>query len=227
MTKGAAQTLLTDETDLLDRARNKDRAAITQIIRQQNQRLYRIARSIVRDDDEAEDVLQESYIRAFSNLETFRGESQFSTWLTRIIINEALGRLRRRRPTLDPNAIEDNASMAAQVIPFPNASPKLDPETILAQRELSMLLERTIDGLPAEFRTILVARAIEGMSTEETADLFGLLPQTVKTRLHRARQLVKHEMRKHIGPALGNAFPFAGRRCERLARIVLERLHLD
>jgi RNA polymerase sigma-70 factor (ECF subfamily) len=216
-----------EDADLLDRARRRDRAAITEIIRQQNRRLYRIARSIVRDDNEAEDVLQEGYAHAFTNLDSFRGESQFSTWLTRIVINEALGRLRRRRPTIDLDILEKSAGTEAQIIPFPNASPRLDPETTLAQREMSLLLERAIDALPAEFRTILVARVIEGMSIDETAELFGLLPQTVKTRLHRARHLVKQEMKKHVGPVLGNAFPFAGRRCERLTRAVLARLGLD
>jgi RNA polymerase sigma-70 factor (ECF subfamily) len=114
----------------------------------------------------------------------------------------------------------------AEIIPFPNANPQIDPETAVAQRELRALLERAIDELPESFRTVLVARLIEGMSVEETADLFGIVPETVKTRLHRARRLLRDAMEKHIGPAMGDAFPFAGRRCERVAENVLARLGL-
>jgi RNA polymerase sigma-70 factor (ECF subfamily) len=215
-----------EEAELLRRARGRDRHAIRLIIQHHNQRLFRIARSIVRDDSEAEDVLQEAYCNAFANLATFRGESQLGTWLARIVMNEALGRLRRRRPTVELTAVEASPALAAQIIPFPNATPQLDPETTMAQCEIRVLLERAIDDLPDAFRTVLVARLIEGMSIEETAELFGILPETVKTRLHRGRRLLKLEMEKHIGPLLGDAFPFAGRRCERLTETVLQRLGL-
>ena len=213
-----------DEAELLKRARGKDRHAIRLIIQRHNQRLFRIARSIVRNDSEAEDALQEAYCNAFANLGTFRGEAQFGTWLARIVMNEALGRLRRRGRTVELTVVEENPGLAAQIIPFPNSAPHLDPETSMAQGEIRMLLERAIDDLPDAFRTVLVARLIEGMSTEETAELLGELPETVKTRLHRGRRLLKLEMEKHIGPLLGNAFPFAGRRCERLTEAVLDRL---
>jgi RNA polymerase sigma-70 factor, ECF subfamily len=215
-----------DEAELLIRARGKDRHAIRLIIQRHNQRLFRVARSIVRDDGEAEDVLQEAYCNAFANLETFRGECQLGTWLARIVMNEALGRLRRQRPAVELAAMEENPRLAAQIIRFPNANSQLDPETTMAQREIRLLLERAIDDLPEAFRTVLVARLIEGMSIEETADLFGILPETVKTRLHRGRRLLKLKMEKHIGPLLGDAFPFAGRRCERLTEAVLNRLGL-
>jgi RNA polymerase sigma-70 factor, ECF subfamily len=227
MTEQARQQLVTNEAELVERARRKDCAAVRLIIKQQNQRLYRIARSIVRDDSEAEDVLQEAYIHAFSHLDAFRGEARLGTWLARIVINEALTCLRRRRPTTDIGLVVESPAMAAQIIRFPNANPQLDPETIMAQREIRTLLERAIDRLPEAFREVLVARLVEGMSIEETAELFGILPQTVKTRLHRARALLRREMEKHIGPALGDAFPFAGRRCERLTDNVLARLGLS
>jgi len=215
-----------DEAELIEQARRRDPAAARQIIRQHNQRLYRIARSIVRDDSEAEDVLQEAYARAFMSLDAFRGEARFGTWLARIVMNEALGRLRGRRATVALDTVGETLGLEAQIIPFPHANPELDPETTVAQRELGALLERAIDELPDAFRTVLVARLIEGMSIEETAELFGILPETVKTRLHRARRLLKDEMEKHIGPAMGNAFPFRGRRCERLTDKVLTRLGL-
>jgi RNA polymerase sigma-70 factor (ECF subfamily) len=141
-------------------------------------------------------------------------------------MNEALGRLRRRKPTLDFDQIAKAQKPGAEIIRFPAANPELDPETAMAQREIRALLERAIDALPEAFRTVLVARLIEGMSIEETAALFGIRPETVKTRLHRARRLLKQEMEKHVGPVLGDAFPFAGRRCERLTDAVLSRLGL-
>ena len=213
-----------DEAQLIERARQNDGAAIRLIIKQQNRRLYRIARSIVRDDSEAEDALQEAYVRAFSNLESFRGEARLSTWLARIVINEALACLRGRRRATDIDLLAERPALSAEVIPFPF---DLDPETTMAKREIRALLERAIDELPEAFRGVVVARLVEGMSVEETAELFGILPQTVKTRLHRARALLKREMEKHIGPVLGDAFPFAGRRCDRLTENVLTRLGLS
>lgn len=226
MVETALRQQAIEEADLVARARTRDRAAVKEIIQQHNQRLYRIARSILRDDGEAEDVVQEAYVRAFGSLDAFRGEARLGTWLSRIVINEALGRLRRRRPTveLDSMAVPPPE---AHVIPFPNARPQLDPETNMAQREIRVLLERAIDELPEAFRTVLVARLIEGMSVEETAELFGLVPETVKTRLHRARKLLKDEMTRHLGPVLGDSFPFGGRRCERLTGNVLARLGLN
>jgi RNA polymerase sigma-70 factor, ECF subfamily len=227
MAEYALQPVAADEAQLIERARHKDRAAIRQIIKQQNRRLYRLARSIVRDDSDAEDALQEAYVRAFSNLDAFRGEARIGTWLARIVINEALGCLRRRRPAVDIDLLAESPALSAQIISFPYANPELDPETTMAQREICALLERAIDKLPEAFRGVVVARLVEGMSVEETAELFGILPQTVKTRLHRARALLKREMEKHIGPVLGGVFPFAGRRCDRLTENVLTRLGLS
>jgi RNA polymerase sigma-70 factor (ECF subfamily) len=217
---------IADERQLVDRARQRDGEAVRLLIKQHNRRLYRIARGIVRDDADAEDVLQEAYVRAFAGLDGFRGDARFGTWLARIVINEALGCLRRRRPTIDFTLISDDAALSAQVIPFPSASRGKDPETTMAQSQFRALLERAIDKLPDGFREILIARLIEEMSVEETADVFGILPQTVKTRLFRARALLRAEMAKHIGVVLEDAFPFEGRRCERLTEAVLARLDL-
>jgi RNA polymerase sigma-70 factor, ECF subfamily len=215
------------DAELLNRVRSKDPHAIKLIIQRHNQRLFRIARSIVRNDSEAEDALQEAYCSAFANIETFRGEAQFGTWLARIVMNEALGRRRRQRPTMELTVMEERpGGIAAQIISFRNSA-LIDPETAMAQREIRALLECAIDDLPEAFRTVLVARLIEGMSIEETAELIGILPETVKTRLHRARRLLKRELEKHMGPMLGDAFPFAGQRCERLTEIVLDRLGLQ
>jgi RNA polymerase sigma-70 factor, ECF subfamily len=219
--------LTTDDDQLLERARHRDREAIRLIIKQHNQRLYRIARGIVRNDSDAEDVLQEAYVRAFAALDGFRGEAALGTWLARIVINEALGFVRRRRPVIDIGLIATNSTLYAQIIPFPDANRVPDPETTMVQSEIRVLLERAIDKLPSAFRDVLIARLVEGMSVAETAELFKIPSQTVKTRLFRARALLRAEMERHIGPVLGNVFPFAGARCERLTASVLARLGLS
>jgi RNA polymerase sigma-70 factor, ECF subfamily len=213
------------EAELIARALRRDEAAVRAIVQRHNRRLYRLARSIVRNDAEAEDVLQEAYLRAFANLATFRGESGLGTWLGRVVINEALGRLRRERPTVElTEQMEAGSAQSGEVIPFPGE--QIDPERIMAQRQIHSLLERAIDDLPDAFRTVLVARVIEDMSVEETAALLGLQPETVKTRLHRARKLVRQALEQQIGSALTEAFPFEGRRCERMADAVVARLDL-
>ena len=210
---------------MIRQAVRKDEAAIRAIIQQHNRRLYRVARSIMRDDADAEDVLQEAYLRAFSALAEFRGESTLSTWLTRIVVNEALQRLRRPGEAAAP--IEERAP-GAQVIPFPTCAQQSDdPERAMAQREICQLVEHAIDELPQEFRTVLVARVIEGMSVEETADALDLRPETVKTRLHRARRLLKAALAEHMGPLFSDVFPFDGKRCERIADVVVRRLNLS
>jgi len=178
-----------EEQDLIVRARRRDAAAIRTIVRQNNRRLFRVARSILKDDWEAEDAVQEAYVRAFTHLEEFEERSKLSTWLTRIVANEALGRLRRRRPALvDLDDLENVAAAEdGNVVPFPLNASQPDPERAMAQSEINSMLEKAIDALPDAFRTVLVARVIEEMSVEETAELYGLKPETVKTRLHRAR----------------------------------------
>lgn len=138
-------------------------------------------------------------------------------------MNEALGRLRRERPAMDLETFETQRT-EAQIIKFPQTVTSADPERTMAQREILQLVERATDKLPEIFRMVFMTRVIEGMSTEETADLLGLQPETVKTRLHRARRLVRDELDKQIGPVLMDAFPFAGRRCERMTNAVMQRL---
>jgi len=213
-----------DETDLVQLARQGEAAAFRAIMQRSNRRLYRIARAVMNDDSEAEDVVQESYVRGLTALTSFRGDSSLTTWLSRIVLNEAMGRLRRRRPTVDVDALEDRQALQGDIIPFPLTSREPDPERAIAQRQIKALLESAIDELPDSFRTVLMARAVEGMSIEETAELFDLKPETVKTRLHRARQLLRDALEKQIGPVLTDAFPFDGRRCERMTQAVLARL---
>lgn len=204
------------EMQLVGRALAREGGAFSTIVKMHNQRLYRIARSVVRNDSEAEDVVQEAYVRAFAHLGDFRGESSLATWLSRIVINEALGRLRKTRRTVAmPQRLQ------AEIIKFPLSD---DPERTMAQRQILELVERATDRLPDVYRTVFVARVIEGLSIEETAELLDVRPETVKTRLHRARVLVRKALADQIGPVLLDAFPFAGRRCERLTAAVMQRL---
>lgn len=208
---------------LVHLARARDEAAVRTLTGRYNRRLFRIARSILRNDGEAEDVVQETYVRAFTGLNMFRGDASFGTWLTRIAMNEALGRLRRRRPTVDWESYGENRSQA-EIINFPLSAASSDPERTMAQGEIRAVLERAIDDLPDAFRAVFVARIIEGMSVEETADLFGLRAETVKTRLHRARMQLRDTLEEQLGPALTETFPFGGRRCERMTEAVVRRL---
>ena len=210
------------DVQLVQLALQRDVSAFRTIMQRHNRRLYRMARSVVLNDSEAEDVVQESYVRAFIHLDQFRGDSSLATWLSRIVLNEALGRLRRRRPTVDLGTIENRAP--SQIISFPTT--QLDPERTMAQREIQSLVEQAIDGLPEAFRIVLVARIIEDMSIEETAELFGLRAETVKTRLHRARALLRNTLKLHVDSALTDAFPFAGQRCARTTSAVLLRFRL-
>ena len=212
-----------DDAELVRRARARDSAAFRTIIERHNRRLYRIARSILWNDSEAEDAVQEAYVNALTHLGGFRGDSSLATWLSRITMNEALGRLRRKRSAMDLETFEAQRT-EAQIIKFPQTATSDDPERIMAQREILQLVERATDNLPEIFRIVFMTRVIEGMSTEDTANLLGLQPDTVKTRLHRARRLVRDELDKQIGPVLLDAFPFAGRRCERMTNAVLQRL---
>jgi RNA polymerase sigma-70 factor (ECF subfamily) len=214
-----------DDAELVQRALARDDAAFRTIMERYNRRLYRIARSILRNDTEAEDAVQEAYVNAFAHLEGFRGDSSLATWLSRITMNEALGRLRRERPVVELDAFEAQRT-EAQIIQFPQTVTSGDPERTMAQREILQLVERATDNLPEIFRIVFITRVIEGMSVEETADLLGLQPKTVKTRLHRARRLVREQLDKQIGPVLMDAFPFAGRRCERMTSAVMQRLGL-
>lgn len=220
---GISAETRTSEAELVDRARARDETALRAIMQANNRRLYRLARGILRSDSEAEDVVQETYVRAFTHLDGFRGESGLSTWLSRIAINEALGRARSRKPHVELSAVPE-AALEAEIIRFPLSSATSDPEKSMAQREIQRVVEHAVDELPDVFRMVFIARVMEGMNVEETADLLGVKPETVKTRLHRARTMLRENVEKKIGPVVMDAFPFAGRRCARLTDAVLKRL---
>ena len=204
-----------DDAALLEQARQHKGAAFWLIIKRHNQRLYRVARAVLNDDTEAEDVVQETYVHALTHLAEFRAEARLSTWLTRIALNEALGRRRQRRLMVDVKAIEEMAP--------PFSAHQLDPEHGAALEQIRRLLEGAISGLPERYRIVFLMRDVEEMSIEETALLLDLRHQTVSTRLHRARKLLKHALGDRLATVFSDTFPFAGAPCDRLAQAILDR----
>ena len=216
-----------DEQALVRRAQQGQRGAFAAIMQRYNQRLFRMARGVVRDDHEAEDVLQEAYTRAFANFAGFRGESSLATWLTTITLNEARGRLRRQRNTVGLEAVEAAQQEGGRVIMFPSLTEGANPEAEAARAETRRLLERAVDELPEAFRVVFIMREVDGLSVEETARSLEIKPETVKTRLHRARRLLRESLDEKLGSAVKEAFPFLGARCNRITQSVLARLAPD
>jgi RNA polymerase sigma-70 factor (ECF subfamily) len=188
------------------------------LMRRHNERLYRAARAITRDDREAEDVMQQAYVNAFSNLRQFKGQSQFATWLTRIAINEALARLRRRGKY---EAFDDDLSNVETFMPW-NSAP--DPERQAFTGELRELLEWAVDGLPDGAREVFVLRDVEGLSTAETAASLGVSEDVVKTRLSRARAALRRSLLERAGATAPDAFRFYRPRCDAVVNAVLARI---
>lgn len=212
------------EAELVAFARQRRRGAFRVIIQRCNQRLFRVARAIMSDESEAEDVVQEAYTRAFARLDTFRGEASILTWLTRIVVNEARGRLRARRETVDIGGL-DIAADDPRVVAFPTAADET-PEAAAARVQIRHLIEQAVDALPENFREVFVLRDVEDCSIEETAAVLDVKPETVKTRLHRARKLLREALDEKIDAGMQGAFPFLGKRCQRMQDAVLARLQL-
>lgn len=195
-----------------------DVASFEVIMRRYNQRIFRVVRSILDDNHEAEDVLQDAYVRAFEHLDQFEWRSKFSTWLTRIAVYEATARRhRRRRLELIDMSDPENSHMLS-------LSDDRDAQDQASNRELGMILHRAVDNLPCELRTVLTLRLVEGLDTEETAECLGLTTANVKVRLHRARTLVQQEFDQHVGMEIRQLYQFDGERCNRIVRAVLARL---
>jgi RNA polymerase sigma-70 factor (ECF subfamily) len=211
------------EAELIAYVKAGHRDAFAALMRRGNQRLFRVARSIVRDESEAEDVLQEAYVTAFAKIAEFRGEASIFTWLTRIVINEARGRLRKRRKTVQLSELDAGRAEAGRVLVFPTACSG-DPERNAARAEARRLLERAVDELPEPFRLVFVMRDVEGASIAETSEALGVRRETVKTRLHRARRLLRQALDAQLATALTGAFPFLGARCQRITEAVLARV---
>jgi len=216
-----------DDFELAGRIARHDHAAFETLMRRHNGKLFRVARAILRDDAEAEDALQEAYLDAYRHMDEFRGGAQVATWLTRIVINEALMRLRRRKrdrvvvpfgdrrsPDHDPDPPE--ADVADETTESP-------PGAVL-RGELRRLLERRIDDLPVAFRTVFVMRDVDDLTVQETADCLAIPAATVRTRLFRARALLRESLARDLDAATAEVFGFAGQRCDRIVAGVLAAL---
>jgi RNA polymerase sigma-70 factor (ECF subfamily) len=218
-----AYAALSDD-ELVALARRGQREAFRHIMQRGNQRLFRVARAVLNDDAEAEDALQDAYTHAFAHLDGFRGEASVMTWMTRIVLNEAYARLRRRRSTVGMEQIEAAQQDEGRVLAFPSRYGAEDPATHVARAQLRELAEHAIEALPEPFRVVFVLREIEGCSVEETATALGIRAETVKTRLHRARRLLHEALHDSLAGALADAFPFLGPRCARITEAVLQRV---
>jgi RNA polymerase sigma-70 factor (ECF subfamily) len=205
---------------------SRDADAVRHVLACNNQRLFRAAWSILKDRSEAEEAVQAAYVSAFSSMDRFEGRSSLSTWLTRIVVNEALGRLRserRRRVRLEAEGVPvldayREKLMAGSETPSPDAA--------VAREQLRRLLEHAIGGLPEIFRTVFVLREIEGLSVEDTAEALTIPPATVKTRLLRARRKLQEALAPEVHEALTGTFPFAGGDCAAMTERVLRELRL-
>ena len=214
-----------DDHALAARIVGGDAAAFEIVMRRHNGALFRTARAILRDDADAEDALQEAYLAAYRNLGTFRGDARLSTWLTRIVINQALGRLRARRRDNVVGLHDDLGEPAGEAGgDAMDETPAASPETGTLRTQLRRLLEREIDALPLAFRTAFMLREVEEMPIDDVAASLEIAEATVRTRVFRARAMLRAALAEELDIATGEVFSFAGARCDRIVAAVLARL---
>ncbi|HEY4542390.1 MAG TPA: RNA polymerase sigma factor [Noviherbaspirillum sp.] len=213
------------DADLTQRIADGDPAAFELLMRRHNRPLYRTARSIVKDDAEAEDVLQDAYLLAYRGIGKYRGESSLATWLTRIVVNEAIARVRKANRRAEIIALDGTQEPDQQAgeTRMNEALPE-QPEEAAMRADARRLLEKKIDALPESFRTVFVLRALEEMSVEETAASLSIPEATVRSRFFRARSMLRESLSREFDVALGDAFGFDGARCDRIVARVLQRL---
>jgi len=193
------------DAEIVERVRAGETALFEILMRRHNQRIYRAARAVIKDEADTEDVMQQAYINAFTHLSQFQDRSQFSTWLTRITVHEALARRRKWKP-------EETSEDVMETL----TSPQPDPERQAYAAELRRVLEAAVDSLPETYRLVFMLRDIEGLSTSETAAGLELGDEAVKTRLHRARAMVRSAITERIGASTAEAFAFQAPRCDRV-----------
>ena len=205
--------LLPDE-ELVARIAGGEPALFELLMRRHNQRVYRAVRAVLGSEEEVEDVMQQAYLNAYSHLRQFAGEARFTTWLTRIAVNEALARRRR-----GASIVQGDDDMTMRI---PSGTP--DPEQQAAAAELRDVMQREIEALPAAFRTVFVLREVEGLSTAETAEALSISEDLVKTRLHRARGALRENLFRTAGITLGTLYEFGNARCDRVVANVMARI---
>jgi RNA polymerase sigma-70 factor (ECF subfamily) len=209
-----AETAIPD-ADVVARVLAGDSALFELLMRRYNRLLFRLARGIVRDDDEARDVVQAAYVRAYYHLDQFRGPAGFKAWLARIATNEALNRVRRRPANVDAEQ--------QHILALPDLV-TIEPETAASGRDLLRILQEAIDRLPEEFRQVFMLRGVEQLSIAETAELLDLNPNTVKTRFHRARRMLQELLQRKLDDVVRDTFPLGGQRCDAIVGAVLARI---
>jgi RNA polymerase sigma-70 factor (ECF subfamily) len=211
------------DADLARRVAAGDTAAFETLMRRHNRTLFRTARAILRDDAEAEEALQDAYLRAYQAIGGFRGEAKLSTWFARIVANEALERLRKRARRAEIVPLQSSTTLE-ELEQIPDTDMDKTPERSASRLEMRRLLEAQIDSLPDEYRAVFMLRAVEEMSVEETAAVLGIPPATVRSRLFRARSLLREGLAAKIDLACAEAFAFAGERCDRIVTTVMARI---
>ena len=216
----AAEKLLLNDEEVVSRVLDGDTAMFEVIMRRYNQRLYRVARAILRNDTEAEDVMQDAYVRAYKHLDQFEGKAKFATWLTRIAVHEALARKRRSARFEEPDAASELKGDPMDQF----ASPAPSPEQQASNAELRSLLENTIEELPESYRTVLMLRDVEQMSIAEAAEALQISEENVKVRLHRARAMVRKNLYARAGVEGTSTFQFHAVRCDRVVKNVFDRI---
>ncbi|HYM78579.1 MAG TPA: RNA polymerase sigma factor [Candidatus Dormibacteraeota bacterium] len=214
----AGAATLSDE-EVVERVLAGDAALYEVVMRRYNTRLYRVARAIVKNDGEAEDVMQDAYVRAFQHLGQFEGRAKFSTWLTRIAVHEALARARKARRFEDWDDMNENMQNEIGVAPLTS-----NPESETAAVEMSKILEQAIERLPEQYRAVVMMRDVEEMTTAETAECLSLTEENVKVRLHRAHGMLRKELYANAKISAVDAFPFHAPRCDRVVANVFARL---
>ena len=223
----AVTNLLSSEvtdTALAEGVAAGDPVAFEALMRRHNRILYRVARSILRDDAEAEDALQLAYLHAYQGIAGFRGQSKLSTWLTRIVVNEALMRVRQRGREATVIALDNGPVDGPDRLEQPDLAEDR-PDALAIRAQTRALIERGIDALPEAFRMVFILRALEELSVEETAASLGIPETTVRTRFFRARSLLRESLARELDVATAEAFSFDGERCDRVVRGVLDRMH--
>jgi RNA polymerase sigma-70 factor (ECF subfamily) len=202
-----------------------DERAFRFLMRRYNQMLYRTARGILRDDAEAEDALQESYLQALRAIKDFRGDAKLSTWLVRLVVNNSIARLRKTRRSAQVISLEGDVDLQLLLETNMTDDGEAQPEREALRAEARRIIERKIDELPDAFRTVFMLRAVEEMSVEETAASLGIPEATVRSRLFRARGLLRASLSQEMDIAIGSAFSFDGERCDRIVEGVIARMH--
>ena len=208
------------DDDVVSRVRAGETGLYEMLMRRYNQRLFRVIRSVVMNDDEAEDVLQEAWVRAYEHLDQFAGRASFSTWVTRIAFHEALARTRKNRRWTPLENPEGEIMAEAERRQTTAETPEMQAE----RSQLGRMLQAAVDGLPETYRSVFVLREVEQLSTTETAECLELSEEAVKTRLHRSRALLRRDLESRLGPVISEAYAFLGPRCDRVVMRVLERI---